>query len=77
MDCMFTGCSNLVQLDVSKFDTSKVVTMFCMFSGCYKLIQLNLSNFDTKRVTNMASLFHNCQAFCAMLLFCLSALCQL
>ncbi|MBQ2408697.1 MAG: BspA family leucine-rich repeat surface protein, partial [Bacilli bacterium] len=28
---MFRGCSNLTQLDVSNFNTSKVTNMYCMF----------------------------------------------
>lgn len=34
---MFSGCSNLRSLDLSKFDTSQVTNMSDMFSGCSSL----------------------------------------
>ena len=59
---MFSGCSNLKELNVSNFDTSKVVNMFGMFSGCKSLKELDLSNFNTINVDSMYSMFNNCFA---------------
>ena len=49
---------DLLEIDVSNFDTSKVTTMNCMFSGMSNLTSLDLSNFDTSKVTTMGSMFY-------------------
>ena len=54
---MFRDLSNLISLDVSSFDTSKVTNMEAMFAGMPSLTSLNLSNFDTSKVTRMNSMF--------------------
>ena len=54
---MFRDLSNLISLDVSSFDTSKVTNMEAMFAGMSNLTSLNLSNFDTSKVTRMNSMF--------------------
>ena len=51
---MFEGCSNLTNLDLSTFDTSKVTNMAGMFYGCSSLVSLDLSSFDTSNVTHMS-----------------------
>ena len=48
---------NILGLDLSNFDTSKVTNMRSMFFGMSNLTTLNLSNFDTSKVTNMRSMF--------------------
>ena len=54
---MFRDLSNLISLDVSSFDTSKVTNMEAMFAGMPSLTTLNLSNFNTSQVTSMISMF--------------------
>ena len=54
---MFRDLSNLISLDVSSFDTSKVTNMEAMFAGMPSLTTLNLSNFDTSKVTSMIGMF--------------------
>ena len=54
---MFRDLSNLISLDVSNFDTSRVTNMEAMFAGMPSLTTLNLSNFDTSKVTRMNSMF--------------------
>ena len=54
---MFSDLSNLISLDVSSFDTSKVTNMRNMFSRMSNLTTLNLSNFDTSKVTSMIGMF--------------------
>ena len=49
---------NILELDLSSFDTSKVTNMQEMFRGMSNLTSLNLSNFDTLKVTNMAGMFY-------------------
>ena len=48
---------NILELDLSKFDTSKVTNMSHMFNGIRNLTSLNLSNFDTSKVTDMGGMF--------------------
>ena len=49
---------NILELDLSNFDTSKVTNMFSMFDGMSSLTTLNLSNFDTSKVMRMDYMFH-------------------
>ena len=51
--------SNILDLDLSNFDTSKVTDMQYMFGGVNNLTTLDLSNFDTSNVTNMEGMFYN------------------
>ena len=48
---------NILELDLSNFDTSKVTDMSGMFAGMSSLTTLNLSSFNTSKVTNMRSMF--------------------
>ena len=48
---------NILDLDLSNFDTSKVTNMSYMFNGMFNLTSLDLSNFDTSKVTNMSLMF--------------------
>ena len=50
---------NIVELDLSNFDTSQVTDMQFMFSGMSSLTTLNLSNFDTSQVTDMKYMFRD------------------
>ena len=50
---------NILELDLSNFDTSKVANMSHMFNGMRNLTTLNLSDFNTSNVTNMGGMFFN------------------
>ena len=50
---------NILDLDLSNFDTSQVTNMSHMFNGMRNLTTLNLSNFNTSNVTNMGGMFFN------------------
>ena len=50
---------NILELDLSSFDTSKVTSMGYMFYNMRNLTTLNLSSFDTSQVTDMQSMFFN------------------
>ena len=45
---MFFQCSDITEIDLSNFNTSKVNNMIGMFNGCSSLTSLNLSYFDTR-----------------------------
>ncbi len=56
---MFYKMEGVTSIDLSHFDTSKVVDMGFMFSYNSALESLDLSSFDTSNVTNMYYMFSN------------------
>lgn len=59
--CMFVGCSKLIQLDLSDFDTRNVIDMRSMFEDCLSLITIYISNkWSTDRVTYARNMFKEC-----------------
>ena len=62
IDCsyMFCDCENIIDIDVSKFNTQNIIDMKYMFSGCSSLTTLNLTSFNTENVTNMHCMFSEC-----------------
>ena len=65
-NCMFFGCSDITEIDLSNFDTSNVTYMGSMFSGCSSLSSLNLSNFNTSKVTSMSFMFNGCSSLTSL-----------
>ena len=63
---MFYWMSNLTSLDLSNFDTSKVIDMKSMFYCMRILTTINLSNFNTSKVTNMSSMFYDMYSLTAL-----------
>ena len=61
-DCsfMFYNCSNLINIDLSSFNTKNVTNMIQMFYNCWELINIDLSSFNTQNVTNMMQMFYDC-----------------
>ena len=60
MKFMFSGCSSLTALDLSKFNTSNVTNMIRVFEDCSSLTKLDLSSFDTSKVNDMIGMFNGC-----------------
>ena len=63
---LFYKCSSIAELDLSKFDTSKVNDMTGMFFDCYSLTSLDLSNMDTSKVQSMYAMFYNCASLTSL-----------
>ena len=60
MSFMFQNNKNLIELDLSNFNTSEVTDMTNMLSGCTKLKTIYASdNFITTKVTSSVSMFIN------------------
>ena len=58
---MFSGLTNLIEIDFSKFNTSKVTQMEGMVKDCINLKKINFGNkFDTSLVEGMKNFFYNC-----------------
>lgn len=61
MNHMFANCRALKEMDISKWNVSKVKDMFCMFSNCYNLTTTyDLNNWDVRNVINMSYMFQSC-----------------
>ena len=58
---LFHKCENLLNIDLSSFDTKNATDMSYMFYGCKSLKNINLSSFDTKNVTDMWGMFSCCK----------------
>ena len=59
---LFFGCSSLININVSNFNTENVTDMECMFLNCSSLTFLDLSSFNTSNVKNMSHMFHGCSS---------------
>ena len=57
---MFSLCSALEELNISSFDTKKVINMKGMFKGCEKINFLNISNFTINDNTDTSEMFYEC-----------------
>ena len=57
---MFNNCDKIIEINLSKFDTSLVTDMSSMFAWCGLLSSLVISNIDTSKVINMGSMFFRC-----------------
>ena len=58
---MFSGLGNIKEIDLTKFDTSKVKSMSNMFYGCSNLEKINFGKINTSSVLDMSSLFEGCK----------------
>ena len=59
---MFSGLSNIIKIDLSKFISSSVYDMSYMFADCSSLKILNLSNLHTESVKTMEEMFSGCNS---------------
>lgn len=70
MNNMFDGPgSKIVSIDVSNFNTEKVIDMSYMFSYCGGLTSLDLSNFDVSKVIDMTCMFEKCESLKQLIVF--------
>ena len=58
---MFYELSNIIEIDLSYFDFSKVRNMYSMFYGCTNLKKIKFGNINTSSVENMSQLFFKCK----------------
>ena len=57
---MFAGLDNILEADLSNFDSSQVTNMESMFHSCTSLTSIKISNLDTSSLNYMNSIFYNC-----------------
>ena len=59
---MFSGCQDIEEIDLSRFNSSQVTNMGDMFMSCSSLTSINLSNLITSGVINMNGMFRDCSS---------------
>ena len=59
---MFADISNIIEIDLSQFNSSLVKSMSYMFDNCKSLKFVNLSNIDISSLINMDNAFRNCKS---------------
>ena len=57
MSKMFSGCSNLSELNLSSFNTNNVTDMNGMFSGCSNLNQVLINKLNIKKIIEEIHIF--------------------
>ena len=57
---MFNNLSDVLEIDLSYLDFSKVTNMDSMFNECSNLKKINFGRINTSLVSNMRQLFHKC-----------------
>ena len=57
---MFKDLTNVIEIDLTKFNTSKVKNMEHMFDNCINLKKIIFGKINTSLVENMNSLFNQC-----------------
>ena len=60
MEYLFSS-SELIEIDLSTFDTGSVNNMRGLFFSCEELTTLDLSSFNTSNVKDMIGMFFNCK----------------
>ena len=57
---MFYYCSNIIEIDLSEFDCTNVLSCDCMFAKCHRLQKINLGKLNFSLVTTFLSMFFLC-----------------
>jgi len=57
---LFQGMTNLLSVDLTEFDYSKIIDTSSMFLNCINLRSIIFGDFETSIVTNMEYMFSNC-----------------
>ena len=62
---MFHKCENLLSIDLSRLDTSRVTSFIYMFEKCINLLAADVSNLNIKQIfssdSRMNSFFKSCE----------------
>jgi surface protein len=59
---MFHKCVDIIELDLSNFNSSQVTNMCGMFEKCRKLKKIIFNNINTSNVKNMSWMFNECES---------------
>ena len=61
-DNLFTGCSKLKEVDLSRFDASNVTSLSFMFAECESLESVDVSGFDSDKISFLDGVFWDCKS---------------
>ena len=59
---MFDRCENLIDLDVTNFNTKNSKSFIFMFNECKNLKKIDVSKFNTSKCENIRAMFQNCHS---------------
>ena len=57
---MFHSIGNIIEVDLSKFDSSEVENIDHMFHSCSSITSINFQNFNSSKVSSMECAFYGC-----------------
>ncbi len=60
MNYMFNKCSRLKSVDLSLFNTSRIISMRSMFCDCAALTSININSFDLSNAKYLRYMFQRC-----------------
>ena len=63
---IFSGLANLIEVDLSNFDSSSVIDMANMFFVSENLKIVDFSNFNTEKVVSMSQMFRGCHSIISL-----------
>jgi len=64
---MFMELTNLIEIDLSNFDASELLTMHSMFSSCKNLKNVIIGkNFDSSKAKHMTNMFRFCESLISL-----------
>ena len=63
---MFYLLENIIEIDFSEFDSSKVKYMYMMFEGCSNVKKIDFTNFQTSEVLSWYSMFRYCRSLTSL-----------
>ena len=67
LEKMFSGLSNIVEIDFSNFDSSEVNRMKYLFENCINLKKITFGeNFSTSEIDSMFNIFFNCHSLTSL-----------
>ena len=58
---LFDSTNCIIEIDLSKFDCSKVISCFAMFAWCEETKKINFGKLDFSQVTNFSYMFYCCK----------------
>ena len=63
---LFNFSTNIIEIDLSRFDTSIVTSMKSMFENCENLQFINFYGVNTSSVVKMSNMFYNCHSLISL-----------
>ena len=61
LDFMFEGCSDLIKLSLTKFNSTSITSMIYTFTNCINLETVDFTSFSSSKVEKMDFLFGGCK----------------